>query len=273
MLRLRALALLTLPACVAAPDLVPSGGVDRASATAAGATISVYDAPWGGRPYDLTDYVTPVAVELANNGAAPVRVSYLDLALVDGSGRRFAALNPFSTVQDQGATGAADDPVAAGVLVSGTRWHGGGRMSPPAPHGRAVGAPLGAGRGRIVVGGPRGRVTLGGAFHRFAPYPIYRPWFGDGVDYWGGPFLFPPGYASWVWLWSPAYYPASTPPADVLALGLPEGVLEPGGVVSGYVYFQHATDGAHRFVLTWEIHDAVAGETLGAAPVLLEAAK
>jgi hypothetical protein len=73
-----------------------------------------------------------------------------------------------------------------------------------------------------------------------------------------------------VWGWSPAYYPATEPPAEVVNLALPEGVLEPGGRVDGYLYFQRLHEGAAHLALTWETHDASTGAPLGAAQVQLE---
>src|SRR5262249_36182983 len=103
----------------------------------------------------------------------------------------------------------------------------------------------------------------------YSLYPRYRSWYGLGIGYWGFPFLFP-GYATWVWGWSPAYYPASEPPPEVVSAALPEGVLEPGGHVDGYLYFQRPHEGVQHLTLTWETHDARTGQPLGEAQVQLD---
>ena len=56
---------------------------------------------WDAYPFDLADYVTPIAVELYNPGPNEVRVSYVDLALRDASGFRYAAINPYIPATDR----------------------------------------------------------------------------------------------------------------------------------------------------------------------------
>ena len=73
--------------------VVPRGGIDRVVARAGsgnGVTMVAFANQWDADPYDLADYVTPIAVELYNPGPNEVRVSYVDLALRDGSGFRYA---------------------------------------------------------------------------------------------------------------------------------------------------------------------------------------
>jgi hypothetical protein len=257
---------LALPACATAPDVVPVAGQAQISATAAGATITVFNSPWEGAPYDLGDYLTPVPVEFYNGGTLPIRISYFDLALTDESGRRYAAINPYSGEQR------SEGLVEQGALVAGRGFHGGFRggvrVGPPRAGPMMPRRPIVVPRAVVRHG-----VVVGGGFRGFRPFPIYRPFFGVGIDYWDYPFFYPPGYASWVWAWGPAYYPAPYPPDDVLAFGLPEGVLEPGARVTGYVYFQRATDQARRLTLTWHPHDARTGVALGEAALPLDVAR
>lgn len=262
---------LLFAACVTSPALVPAGGAARGSASAAGAALTVFHAPWESSPYDLADYVTPIAVEFFNGTGAPLRISYADLVLSDENGRRYAAIDPYPPETEESAPSAA---LEGRLVASAGRLRGVHVGAPPPaarrPAQRGYGAAARVVRGSVVVPyGLGGHVVIGGGFHGYAPYPSHRPWLGEGIDYWGGPCLLPPGYASWVWSWSPVYYPSPAAPSDVLALGLPEGVLSPGGRVSGYLYFQHAALGAHHFVLAWEAHDANTGAELGRAPVAL----
>jgi hypothetical protein len=64
-------------------------------ARATGAVLTVRGATWRGRPWDLAERVTALAVELRNDSAAPLRVSFVDLTLTDEKGRRRATLDPF----------------------------------------------------------------------------------------------------------------------------------------------------------------------------------
>ena len=66
-----------------------------------------------------------------------------------------------------------------------------------------------------------------------AYFGFYSPW----PDY----YYWPPYYGTYVYAWGGPYvYYPSPPSSDVLALGLPEGVVNTGGSVSGFIYFQNA---------------------------------
>src|SRR3954468_3045169 len=91
--------LVLAPACGPEFAVVPRGGVDRIVAQgqgpATGVTMVAFANQWDADPNDLADYVTPIAVELYNPGPNEIRVSYVDLALRDASGFRYAAVNPY----------------------------------------------------------------------------------------------------------------------------------------------------------------------------------
>jgi hypothetical protein len=108
-----------------APELavVPRGGMDRVVAQVNGITLVAFGNQWDAYPNDLSDYVTPIAVELYNPGPSEVRVSYADLALRDASGFRYGAINPYLPAAAVGAAtpaGAAPTKVSAaeGVAVA-----------------------------------------------------------------------------------------------------------------------------------------------------------
>jgi hypothetical protein len=158
-----------------APELavVPRGGMDRAVAQVNGVTLVAFANQWDAYPYDLADYVTPIAVELYNPGPNEVRVSYADLALRDGSGFRYAAINPYIPATTVGQTEVRGERHAhaalltennglvllaangGGVLVAQGRYGGGMRSAPPAG------------------GGFRSAPPAGGGF-RSSPAPMYR---------------------------------------------------------------------------------------------------
>jgi hypothetical protein len=82
---------------------------------------------------------------------------------------------------------------------------------------------------------------------RFAVAPHYSYMY-PGVDMWSGPF----GYDS---LYYDGYYqrwPEKLPTQDMLSEALPEGVVQNGGSVAGYVYFQSVTgrESAVQFEMT-----------------------
>jgi hypothetical protein len=276
--------------------VVPKDGMDRAVAQMNGLTMVAFANQWAGDPYDLADYVTPIAVELYNGSPYEVRVNYADLALRDGSGFRYAAINPYipATIVGEKSGDGAGAPVekssssekpARPVLLAangpmlvafhssggGGGFHGsfhGGAGYRGAAVGRAV-APAG---GHYVgaPGGARGWGYRGGGWHGYRPIGGVRPWFGFGIGYWGGPWAYPPYYYDWVFAWGPTYYPAR-PSEDVLTLGMPEGVLPPGARVSGFLYFKRAT-AQHQGALDlgWDIHDAQTGAPLGSLHLPLE---
>jgi len=294
--------------------VVPRGGLDRVVAEgqgpANGVTMVAFANQWDAYPFDLADYVTPIAVELYNPGPYEIRISYVDLALRDGSGFRYAAINPYIPATSVGEAEtpilpqpekpvllAANGPLVVAVSSGG---HGGGGHFGGGAHfgggghygGRVVGPPARGGfggraiipapgrpgmRGGVIIGPPGvhrpggyGWGYVGGGWNGFRVHGGLRPYYGWGVGYWGGPWIYPPYYADWVFFWGPAYYPAR-PSTEVLELGLPEGVLSPGGRVSGFLYFKRAT-GAHQGALdlSWDVHDAQTGASLGSLHVPLE---
>jgi hypothetical protein len=291
--------------------VVPRGGMDRVIAKgegpATGVTMVAFANQWDAYPYDLADYVTPIAVELYNPGPYEIRVSYVDLALRDQSGFRYAAINPYIPATTVGEAPILDEPAPAkpvllaangNMIVAGRMggggggFHGGGGFRGGAPSvgrsyggGMRVGPPMG-GRGGFI-GPPRGGGVIvgppgvhrpgsfgwgygGGGWNGYLVHGGLRGYYGWGVGYWGGPWLYPPYYNDWVFMWGPAYYPAR-PSTEVLSLGLPEGVLPAGAHVSGFLYFKRAT-GTHQgqLDLSWEVHDARSGASLGSLHVPLE---
>ena len=292
--------------------VVPRGGIDRVVAQgqgpAAGVTMVAFANQWDAYPFDLADYVTPIAVELYNPGPYEIRVSYVDLALRDGSGFRYAAINPYIPATayseadpilpqpEKPVLLAANGPMvvavnsfhaAGGAHFGGGGHVGGGRVVAPPPMrsgggygGRAI-LPAPGGRmhmrGGVVVGPPGvhrpggyGWGYSGGGWNGYRVYGGLRGYYGWGVGYWGGPWFYPPYYNDWVFFWGPSYYPAR-PSTEVLELGLPEGVLPAGARVSGFLYFKRAT-GAHQGALdlSWDVHDARSGASLGSLHVPLE---
>jgi hypothetical protein len=93
---LAAAGLLLLGGCAAAElrEAPDAGAGHAASAVAADVEVTASPGAWRGWPADLTRVVTPILVSIVNRGAAPVRVSHDDFALVLPGGRRLAVVLP-----------------------------------------------------------------------------------------------------------------------------------------------------------------------------------
>jgi len=61
----------------------------------------------------------------------------------------------------------------------------------------------------------------------------------------------------------PDYRTRELPTDDMLQRALPEGVLEPGGSITGYLYFEHIEDEAERATLAFDLTTATTGQSLG----------
>jgi hypothetical protein len=211
--------------CATTYQIRPAAGGDLASRSAAGLSMVVDPDAWEAQPYDLADYMTPIAIRIINNSGQDVRVSYADFALVNEQGFRYSAVNPYGLMGSVG-------------------------QRPPLPEAEPGLASAETGEAKPVLVAARARLQVVPG-RRFFVYPraryvfrYYDPWPYGWVE---------PFYGPYVSVWSGAYYP-SNPTEDILRLGMPEGVVRPGGQVSGFVYFQNAGQRSTRLQLTWSAH-------------------
>jgi hypothetical protein len=95
--------------------------------------------------------------------------------------------------------------------------------------------------------------------HRYRVASPYRDFYGPqvGLDWWDDPWPYDEPYYNAYYDWT-----ADLPTRDMLQKALPEGVLEPGGGVSGFVYFQ-SVRGTDRVRFELEVLDAETGEAVG----------
>lgn len=107
---LAVLAVLILAAGCGTTDLEPAAGADTvpgldeaASATVDGVRVVVQAAEWMGTA-PIGQQVTPLRVQIENDGRHPVRIRYSEWKLVSDEGRRYAALPPF------GLEGTVEEP-------------------------------------------------------------------------------------------------------------------------------------------------------------------
>ena len=195
--RLVPVAILLLLAGCAAGQLPPppvAGAVgDVEIMAAAGA--------WRGWPADLSRFVTPIHLSLANRGGAPVRVTHDDFVLV-ASGLRLPAVLPYEV---RGVVHRPPPPTlpSAGFSLDA--------IDPPATRDWALRAP--------PVSAEADPAYVGQQFELPSP--------------------------------------------DVLDRALPEGVLQPGGVARGFVYFERLDAHPGPVDLVARLVDAKTGETIG----------
>ena len=103
MRRLTCLALFLVAAagCASTPTLAPGAetkladGGPGAVATDAGVRVVATVDDWRWNPTDLSDFVTPVRLDVENNSDRPVRIRFKDIRLVGAAGVRLAALPPY----------------------------------------------------------------------------------------------------------------------------------------------------------------------------------
>lgn len=101
--------------------------------------------------------------------------------------------------------------------------------------------------------------------HGFGVARYLGPWYPRWTT-WDGPFPYHRTYYVKTWTtWSNwrTMLRVDLPSVDMLQKALPEGVLDPGGRITGFVYFEELRDGA-RIDFTIRLFDAVTGESFGA---------
>ncbi|RKG91768.1 hypothetical protein D7V97_41600 [Corallococcus sp. CA053C] len=232
---LGAAALLLLAGCAAETKLRPipeAGLVQNAQGSAIteqrGVRLVADGQAWRGHPSDLERRLTPVYVRLENQGPRALKVQYPDIALVGAASRfRYTALAPLTLRQGLSSR----EHTAPGEATQG-----------------AVIAP--AGHWRVGVG-----VGVGG--YGYGPWrgygpSYYGPW---GYGPWGSPFYSPYPYA--------LSYQEPLPTEDMINNALPEGTLEPGGTLEGFVYFQGVAHREDKVTLQVRLVDAGTGEPFG----------
>lgn len=109
---------------------------------------------------------------------------------------------------------------------------------------------------------PRYAVTPRFAYSGFYLAPWYSPYYPN-LRAWSHPWAFSPFYYD-------TYYPRWTvklPTPDMLEMAIPEGVIEPGGRVSGFLYFPDIAARVERVTFSAELMQGREGQRLGALEV------
>ncbi|QDF00668.1 hypothetical protein [Myxococcus xanthus] len=122
--------------------------------------------------------------------------------------------------------------------------------------------------GDTVISGQEGTGGSGAAlgFSSGWGYGRYRPFGGFGVGSYMGPYYPDPYYAGY-------QCREPLPTRDMLQKALPEGTLEPGGRMSGFLYFQGVGSREGQVVLQARLVDAESGEPLGTLDIPFQVRK
>ncbi len=110
------------------------------------------------------------------------------------------------------------------------------------------------------------------AHDRFYVVPYASRHFTPGLRPWNEPFAYDAAYYGPLYAEWPAYsrrVEVKLPTEDMVSRGLPEGVIEDGGSVSGFVYFQKVPGSLDRVDFRAELVDARTGEEFGTVTVPL----
>jgi hypothetical protein len=168
---------------------------------------------WQWEPRDLHSKVTPILIELQNEGTHPVLVRYNRIALVDADGHQFHAMPPYDI----------DASLTESFRVQNPYY----------------------------------------GYNRFAIAPYLSRYYPRMLSY-SGTFAYDPLYYS---PYITRYRAVELPTVDMVQRALPEGVLSPGGTVSGFVYFESLDRDARTLTLSVDIVDATTNASLGTARI------
>ncbi|HZH13336.1 MAG TPA: hypothetical protein VE057_03135 [Archangium sp.] len=224
-------ALLLAAGCVSTTTLqplpsTPTTQAGSAIAEAEGVRLVADGDAWKGVPSDLERIVTPVRVRIENQSGRPLRMEYESFTLKGNSHFEYAALSPFQ-LGDEGTAAVGGSGQEGHVALSvgvGVRSH------------------WGWGPGAFGWGPSWGRGWYGSGW--------YDPWYGPGFydPFWGPS-------SSW---YRPA--PEPLPTRDMLRNALPEGTLDTGGTLTGFLYFQNVSEREGTVTLLARLVDARTGE-------------
>ncbi len=103
-------------------------------------------------------------------------------------------------------------------------------------------------------------------YDRFYIAGAYGPYY-TGLSPWRGPFSYDPLYYNNYYL----KWPVELPTVSMIQQSLPEGVISPGGQISGFIYFQDVPDDMDRVTFRAQVVNAETGERMGTIDIPFEA--
>lgn len=116
---------------------------------------------------------------------------------------------------------------------------------------------------RGSVPGPAQPITPSFAYSGFWVSPYYSRFYGPAFAPWPG--YFPYGYYDTVWV----QFPIALPTEDMLEKAIPEGVLRPGGRISGFLYFPELGEGVKQPTFVANLVDAETQDRFGRVDIPL----
>lgn len=240
-------------ACGHLPELKPDPAAPRAPGNpnvafqeVSGVRVLVAGDAWDADPKNLPTVLTPVKVTIENQSGRPLKINYDEFKLTGGSGFTYAAIPPMEARVVLSQTSRRDIKIVLASFQQQSPSGQAGAHAQPAP---------------AVV---QSRVVA----NRFYIAPHFA-WYYPGWAAWPYPFAYDPFYYDRLM----AYLPKELPTKDMLAEALPAGVLQAGGQVSGFVYFQGIGDRESRVKFEMDLVDANNNERLGQVSLPFEVKK
>jgi hypothetical protein len=204
---------------------------------------------WKGYPSDLERRLTPIYVRLENGSGRPLRLSYTDFSLVGETSRfRYTALpplSPHSPVASPSRGNQNSGEQNGGEQNGNSSTQGSTRHIEPTSAHVHVGVGVGGWYGWGWGPGWGWGWGWGWSPYSYGPY-AGGPWYGP--------------YAPYYWSYP---YEVPLPTEDMLTRALPEGVLEPGGTLDGFLYFQGVIRRENAVSLQVQLVDAKTNENIG----------
>jgi len=247
----------TVPVLKPAPaDTIAPGTKQVVQASDSGVQLLVAGDAWKGDPSDLGKLFAPVKVNIVNQSGKVLRVSYADFSLSGSSGFRYAAIPPMNA---KGRIGLAPS--------RGSRRAQLALYQPPT---RRVALAFYEPGMSVNLSE---RLVLAQWEHayehdHFFVAPHYAGWY-PGWGVWPGAYPYDPLYYNNLY----AYWPEKLPTQDMLSQALPEGAVQNGGTIGGFVYFQGVGDRESSVTFAMNLVDATDGQSFGQVSIPFEVSK
>jgi hypothetical protein len=271
-----------------------------ATASASGIQVWVDGTAWKGHPSDLGDVLSPIYLTIQNHSGRPIRVNHGEFELIGASGFRYAPLTLLSTSQRFAPNPPSGPPTSPPPARPSTPPPSttpppppsspppppsnpppasdnpstppqSGPSSPDKAGGSRINAAISQVRWEDPANEARALYQPAFAARAYARPYYFRPTFRPYVSFYWGPWWYPYPYAYPYW-WGypyPYYYQVPIPSQDMMNQALPEGVVEDGGRVAGFLYFQRLVGKETRLRFEAQFADAKTNEIVATIKIPL----
>lgn len=267
---------LAIFSCSSQSQLVPGPGAnavpgnsEAAEITVEGVHLVVDAAAWRGNQAILQD-ITPLKVTIENNSGQPLLIRYKDFAITSNKGKYYAALPPY---QIEGSVSAPYAAAGYPVIVNPEFGYGGFLI---APYYHDIYPNIPDWRSDRDFQRERRMRHNEGMHHRGGDATRYDSSPGGGYkndegddedegddfgddfgDDW--PFYDPYWYGGYYSYW----YNIKLPTPGMLRAAMPEGVIQDGGHLSGFLYFEEVSPGLKMVDFRVDLVNALDEKTFG----------